>query len=192
MNELVANFAEAFLRPRNSALRILAAARDWKTTLLLGLLAFSLQMLLTLVTRTVLGIGPIPDAAEQPAGPGGITPLGMALLQFAIVGMAFGVGRLFGGRANFREIVAVLSWYGVATSALVPVEIAWIYQILSGAQSSLLIAFGIGLRLFALWILANFIAAAHGFRNAFSVMLCIVATLFLLGFGLEMALRGGG
>ncbi len=192
MNGLVANFAEAFLQPRNSALRILAATRDWKTTLLLGLLAFSLQMLLTLVTRTVLSIGPIPDAAGQPAGPGGVTPFGMALLLSAIVGMAFGVGRMFGGRANFREIVAVLSWYGVATSALVPVEIAWIYQILSGAQSSMLIAFGIGLRLFALWILANFIAAAHGFRNAFSVMLCIVAMLFLLGFGLELALRGGG
>ena len=191
MSALVANIAEAYIQPRNSALRILSSARNWQTTLLLGMLAFSLQALLTIITRAALGIGPASPGIGQPAGSNGITPFGMGLLLVAIVGMVFGVGRLFGGRASLREVVAVLSWYGVATAALVPVEIAWVNQLLSGATSSLLVVFGIGLELFALWILANFIAAVHGFRSAFSVMACIVATLFLLGFGLGLAVTGG-
>ncbi len=192
MSALLVNLAEAFLQPRHSALRILSTARNWQTTLLLGLLAFSLQALLTIITRAALGIGQVPQNFGEPEDPSGITPFGMGLLLAAIVGMVFGIGRLFGGRASLREVVAVLSWYGVATAALVPVEIAWVNQLLSGATSSLLVAFGIGLELFALWILANFVAAVHGFRSAFKVMACIVAILFLLGFGLGLAMTGGG
>ena len=189
---LLENLVEAFLQPRNSALRTLSAAQNWQTTLLLGLLAFTVQMLLTLLTRTVLGTGAVPLGAEQPVGAGGMTPIGLVLLLAVVVGAVFGVGRMFGGRASLREVIAVLAWYGVATAVLVPIEIVWVQRVLAGQQSSLLIAFGIGMELYALWILSNFIAAAHGFRSAIRVMLFILATLFLLGLGLGLAVSGGG
>ena len=114
MSALLVNLAEAFLQPRHSALRILSTARNWQTTVLLGLLAFSLQALLTIITRAALGIGQVPQNFGEPEDPSGITPFGMGLLLAAIVGMVFGIGRLFGGPRQLAgsRRRAVVVWRG--------------------------------------------------------------------------------
>ena len=201
---LLANLAEAYLQPRYSAKRILTLVQDWRTTVLLFLLALAAQTLLALLTTATLGFGQLPATAGEDIRPGSSSPLQMAVLIAVMVGAAYGFGRLFGGHGSLRAVVAVLGWYGLITAILVPVEIVWFHQlrVQSGAMmvgemtgggppapgGSLLLVFGVGLELFALWILANFIAEVHGFRSAALVLLGILGTVFLFGFGLGLAL----
>ena len=203
MQGLLANLLEAFLQPRRSARRMQAAVVDWPNALLLALLALSLHVLLTVAVQYLLGAGPVSPTSLESLAPGaapelaaessgsGLPPFGPLVFLAVIIGLVFVIGRMFGGEAGLRDVVAVLSWYGVATAILIPVEVVWIHQLVTAGGSPLLLAFGVGLELFAMWILANFIAAVHGFRSAFRVLLCMVAGLVLLGLGLGLALRGG-
>ncbi len=182
MNGVIANFAEAYLQPRNSAVRILRLAQGWPTVLLLGALAFSLQSLLTGLTEAALGLGEVREFGEESQSPQAMSPVTVILLLFVFVGSVLGIGKLFGGSASLRDVVAVLAWFGIVTSVLVPIEILWIREFQSERGATPLIAVGVGLEFYALWILANFIAAAHAFRSAFFVLLGIVAFLLLFMF----------
>ena len=204
VSALLANLAEAYLQPRFSARRILALVQDWRTTVLLFLLALSTQTLLALLSTNILGLGQLPTTSGEVSDTGSSSPLQMALLIAVMVGAAYGFGRLFGGRGSLRSVVVVLGWYGLVTAILVPVEIVWFHQLRLQSDAvmigemgagvptapggSLLIVFGVGLELFALWILANFIAEAHGFRSSFLVLLGILGAVFVFGFGLGLAL----
>lgn len=94
-------------------------------------------------------------------------------------------GALFGGRASLRDIAAMVAWHSLATVIFAPL-IASVS--LPGLSPSMMAMLGFGQLLMigvALWLLANFVAEAHGFASALRVAGVMLSGLFMIVFVLS-------
>ena len=116
-------------------------------------------------------------------------PLQVAVLQAVVMVimamLAQGVGRMFGGRGNFRDALVLIAW---TEALLCLLQLAQIVLLL--VSPSLAAAIGLfGMVLF-MWVLSNFIAEMHRFASAGKVLFGIIATVLAVSVLIAIALVG--
>lgn len=116
-------------------------------------------------------------------------PLQVAVLQAVVMVimamLAQGVGRMFGGRGNFRDGLVLIAW---TEALLCLLQLAQIVLLL--VSPSLAAAIGLfGMVLF-MWVLSNFIAEMHSFASAGKVLFGILATVLAVSVLIAIALVG--
>lgn len=116
-------------------------------------------------------------------------PLQVAVLQAVVMVimamLAQGVGRMFGGRGNFRDGLVLIAW---TEALLCLLQLAQIVLLL--VSPSLAAAIGLfGMVLF-MWVLSNFIAEMHSFASAGKVLFGILATVLAVSVSIAIALVG--
>lgn len=116
-----------------------------------------------------------PDGTMMPA-PGpfflGLTVGGGMLV---LTGLAYGIGRLFGGTARLGDMVILVAWLQFLQLVLAVAQLVLMVLVpmLDGVMEVLsLVAF--------LWLLTAFVAEGHGFRSMASVAGGVVATFVVM------------
>lgn len=181
---------EGFLAPRRSAERLLSTAPEWKTVAELAILAFALQTVLAFATQLVLQ-----GSAIGPEVNDGDASLAVSSLSFRVFGyslsllvmtlLIYWIGQQFGGVGSLCAVATVVCWHGVVTSLLVPLITIGAMEMAAGDKLGI-VALMVILSLFTIWLLANYIAAAHRFASPFRVFFAVLGVLFGLSFGLVM------
>ena len=179
---------EGYLAPRRSARRLLQANPGWRSTLTLGLLAFALQVVFSSATNMALRLsGSGPEFLSNESF--GANAMGSITAQFGqhagILGLAsvlaYWVGRVAGGKGAFWSVAAAVAWHSVVTAFLAPLYAIGFHE--SGSQSTFggLIFLFLALSAVTIWLLANYLAEAHGFHSAFKVALAIFGVGLVVG-----------
>lgn len=177
----VQNVLGAYTAPRASARWMLERQPSMQDCLLMVVLAFALQSLFSVL------IAQLPEAAGGP-GPGDaglgmrLTELLLQLVLYAVLTAgAYAIGRRFGGEARPDQIAAVVAWHYLVTAFLAPLNLLGARSMGPEGEVSalfLLIPFSVGL---SIWVFANFVAEAHGFRKLGGVIAVSVAGFIALG-----------
>lgn len=189
---------EAFIDPRQSAQRILdTQTLDDKNTLLLMVTSYVVGMCLAQLTLFALDSQTASLPSMQVHIPGLILT---ALTSILMASLILGVGRYFGGTGEFRDILKVVLWQFFLTSFLTPLE-TWAQlelpvapepgTTLNVAEISSLV---IGVYTFVfgaqLYLLANFIAQAHGFASTRKVALALIGISLFVATLLALSISG--
>lgn len=181
---------EGFVRPRRSMSRLLAAKPDWLDVIQLALLAFALNVIMRKSMLLILEVDPFLLGAGNATEPLRATLISQFAIHGAFIfmasGLAFGIGRAFGGKGDPIGVTIAVTWHTVITSFLVPLQMLAIPRIdgaggaVGGHAGLMMIVVAI-----TLWLLASYIATAHGFRSVLVVMMTIfgVGLILMLVFG---------
>lgn len=186
-DDLVRAVRETLVRPRETAREILGRGLSWEAVVLLAAAGIVFDLLFLHLLLSVL-----PPALRRPELLAlGFTPAGVILRIGAfLIGAALvrWVGGLFGGRGDFRRVATAIAWAGFATSVLLAV--GFLFQLLLPPLAALA---DIALSILRLWILAAFIAEAHGFASTARVAGAIVGASVVLALLLILlvAMAGG-
>lgn len=180
---LPARIVEGFAAPRASARRILQDGLSLDTAVLMVVLGY----VLTAIAQLILA----PDVS-RPEGSVIAYHLMSLVLQiglfFLIAGMAFGLGRISGGTGTLPEAQALIGWHSLVTSMLAPLSVYAAAEIVGGlaqvseaeaggqldpaaidvSSISIFLAFLVAGLWF--WLLANYVAELHGFKNVWGVL----------------------
>jgi hypothetical protein len=214
-----ARLFEGIAAPRRSARWVMGQVLSMRDALILVALGATLSLIVEVVGIDLIYLASyggrdsagtlIPDLIRA--------AITSAVLFFAVSGVAHRIGMRRGGQASYAQIAAVVAWWMVIEALLtVPILIAFseVLQFPEGydltAQTSeqfqadvnagvvgfsagaLLVCFGLGL--YTLWILASFLAEAHGFESPASVLFAVVglAMCFSLIFLVFIGAFAGG
>lgn len=180
---LPARIVEGFAAPRVSARRTLEDGISLNSAVLMVVFGY----VVTAIAQLILA----PDVA-RPEGNVFAHHIMNVMLQigvfFLIAGMAFGLGRISGGTGTLPEAQALIGWHSLVTSMLAPLSVyaaaeifgsvAKMQQASEGAPidpASIEISGGSMLLGFVvaalwLWLLANYVAELHGFKNVWGVL----------------------
>lgn len=201
MMGLAGLFAEAYLRPRASARRLIDMQLPARTIVELGFLAVFLQGVLQglVILLSMMGGTDFPDAgmfgaaAEDSASGGYAAGLGQRLLLQAgmigaVAGIAHGLGRLVGGKGRFRGVATVVVWHTVITAPLAAVQVLAFLGAGNAVVSGLIVLFLV-LGLYGVWLLACFISEAHAFRSVLPVALSMVGIALVASFLFGISLQ---
>ena len=170
---------EAILEPRASARRMIAA--NLPAEVVWGALALASVLSVLLIWVTLGGFGHI---APTPPGTAGLpSPLMLAVMQaaFTLLGAATVtiVGARLGGTGEFGEVLVVMVWMQMV---LVVVQAVQTFAgIILAPLAGLIGLASVGL---FFWLLTNFVAEVHGFRNLWRVFLGLVLGLMVFGMAL--------
>jgi hypothetical protein len=173
---------ETLLRPHEGARRVLGWSLAWREIALVVAAGIALALL----NGTLFGIAAsrvVGVAAETGFGPADIAvQLGEVVI---VTALATWVGRAFGGRGSAERVAAAVAWVNLAQNvALLP--FAFVTAFVGGGFA--ILAFVVSLWL--VWVLACFIAEAHGFASPGRVLgamigVAIVFVLLLILAGYE-------
>ena len=160
---------------RSAAQRVIALRLPLGTGVLALLLTSVLAALLAGLTFQVSGLGG-DDAMSVLFG----SPFSIALIQIGVQGSAtvliHVIGRLFGGRGQLSDAVALMAWL---EAVLLLAQLAQLLLIgLVPVLAEMLGLLGMGL---FLWLLTAFTAELHGFRALGRVFLGIILTALAVG-----------
>ena len=193
--ELVRTLAEAYFRPRSFARRIIDHRFPVEAIVIVGGLAFALQGIIRAIA--LLLVSGSEDTEVLFGGLRLITAEGLGvgvflrtlLLHAGILagtaGVAFGLGRAAGGKGSFRSVAAVVMWHSVVIAPMVLVQVlAMSGPFATGGMSVLSLGFG----LFAVWLLACYLAEAHRFRSVLPTALSIVGVALVITFAFALTL----
>ena len=192
---LAERLAEAYVRPRASARRILSAAPSRTEALLLAAAGFAFFELLSRLMQISLGVTTIEALAsigqlsqEQIAQKVAATKsvaylisnLGWHMLETVIAAyLAWRLGGLAGGGASFRQLLGLAGWWALVS---VPaMAIGQLFLLLSppGALALGMVAM-LAATLYILYMLAAFLAEAHGFESEGTVFIALLGVTFAL------------
>ncbi|MEO1492949.1 MAG: YIP1 family protein [Pseudomonadota bacterium] len=206
---LPARIVEGFAAPRASARRILAEGLTLDTAVLMVVFGY----VVTAIAQLILA----PDV-QRPEGNAFAYHIMNLLLQigvfFLIAGMAFGLGKISGGTGTLPQAQALIGWHSLVTSMLAPVSVYAAAEIVGSVArmsetdpdaqidpAALEISGGsIFLALLVagvwFWLLANYVAELHGFKNVWGVLgvicgLPVAIGMFLLWTTAVVATVGG-
>ena len=178
---VVENIIGGYLHPRASVRRLLTAGHGLDVALTMVVLAFLVQEIFFVVT---------PGAGPETTG----LSLGRyflhfvdALLSFAVFSTAICyVGRVFGGKGNFRQTGLVMAWYMLVTSPVVPLARPAMQRILEAAEAAAVaptapVALSAWVMLIVvvssgvlMWLFASYVAELHRFARTWSVLAVII------------------
>ncbi|MEM7544429.1 MAG: YIP1 family protein [Pseudomonadota bacterium] len=170
MFELIAGrVIDTYREPRMAARMAIGELTSITRALLVLGLAFCVGSILSIVLGALLG-------ASSPGAGGSaiVTVLSGAISQvvaffFIVVVILLG-GRLFGGTGNFTQIAAITAWHHLAVAIIAPLlSPDFMIVAVESATGISLLAISIA-SLVSLWLQANLIAEAHGFRSVVKVM----------------------
>lgn len=169
----------SYRAPRAAARRVLDVFTGYEAIALIFAVSFALSSFLTLVViymggRTTVGLGFV------------LPSLVVSLVAYAIaVLLIHRIGALFGGRASLRDIAAVVAWHSLATVIFAPLVTAATLPGLSAGMLGLLAIGQLAMIGVVIWLLASFVAEAHGFAGTLRVVGVMLCGLFMLGFVLS-------
>lgn len=172
----------SYRAPRVAMRRVLDMIAGFEGVALIFGVSFTLSALLML-------------AIAQIGGQGGgdigylISNFFFSLIGYLVaVALVFWVGKAFGGRGRFLDVATAIAWHSLVTVIFTPlVAVATMPGIGDGALGLLAVA-QIAMIGVILWLMANFVAEAHGFRSALRVALVLIGGLLVIGFVLSLFL----
>lgn len=192
---VITRWREAYADPRTSGRRILSAKLEPFEAVALALLGAVLAVLFQRAVQFATGqtaIEALQMAAKQPLNPdrvalekspaAAIRDLAQQMLSFfAVSFVAWLIGSKVGGRASFQEMMSVVAWHhfiSAPAAALVAVFVLTMSpdSIFLGLLASLVIM------IYLVYVMAAFIAEAHGFESVGRVLLAC----FLVGVPLDL------
>lgn len=197
LRALIFRIAEAYWAPRRSARRLLAAEPRALDGLMMVVVGVALSMLMIAGLEMLFGrsfqeafdaLVPRPDAAppreQNDLGDLVTQKLFLSLVVFAtVVSLAASLGRRLGGRASVAQLAAVVGWWFIVDSAADIARTLLILLAQPEQQAPAVLAVML-LSVYLFYVLAAFLAEAHGFPSVFPVM----ATMFAVSMGLGVVL----
>ena len=181
LNDLIRNIVETYSAPRATVRRVIDSVTDLTGVALIFGLSFSLNAII-LILRAWLA----PEEAGDLLGSGlelVLVNLIVSALLFGVMSaVVYGVGRMFGGKGEFLEVMTALAWHNLVTVIFAPFMS---FQSLSGGSGG---AFAIqaAMMLVVVWLLVNFVAEAHRFASTLKVAAAIAGLLFFPAFLLSL------
>jgi len=191
--DLAKSVIEGFLAPRASSRRMLAGDHRWDAIILMAVFAYLVTATFEVMMSARLS-GPSVTARHV----GGIMNTVVTLIVVAF--LATRLGRILGGTGTFKQLALVVSWQQVVTSFLspfwLPLYVAWL-RVLEAAErdgrgavgapgiaeiGGAVLVSGVAAAAYACWLLASYIAEAHGFRSAWGVMIVMIGLPLLAVF----------
>lgn len=183
LQSLLEAAVESYRAPRRAARRIIDTVDRPEAVALMFGVSFCVSAMLMLLTQSAFG-------ADGANGGLGFVFLNLVFSAFGfgmLVGLVYGVGRLFGGEGELIEVAAVIAWHSLVTVFFTPfVASAGTLDGASGPAFLIqLVCVGV-----AIWLLVNFIAEVHGFPNAWRVAGVMFVGMFLAGLILPFLFAG--
>jgi hypothetical protein len=184
--ELLRLIVEGYLAPRRSIRRLLDGGNGLEAALGFLALAFLVEAILSIVF----------------GGRGGasisvyLINVAMQLaLFFLLAGLIFAIGRPAGGTGSLQGSQLVVGWHALVTSPLTPLTVPISYafrapvEAASGAAAAVpevqIPAGGVFLAFIyaaiSFWLMANYVAELHQFRNTWGVLGALVGVTFACG-----------
>lgn len=172
------------LQPRLAARRLL----DAQLPLAVGWSLFGLGIVLSaLMGYVATGLMTPPEGvAPIDLSPFALTAL-QALSQFLVLLAAVYLGRFMGGQGRFGDVLVLIGWVEILLVAAQAIDLFLLIAMPPLAGVLPLIAV-----VMMLWIMANFLAEAHGFASAWAVLGAIIGLSMLFGVALLSALAQMG
>ena len=185
ISDFFSRIAEGYVDPRRSMARLLAPGYGIEIGFQIVVLAYLIQAIL----------GFFVTGERTAAGPlliGHAFALGFQMLLYAIMALAVqGAARFFGGKGTLQDVFLVLAWHFLVTSLLSPVILlslsttGSVSGIPAGAVALLLFVTAV-----SLWLLAAYLAEAHGFQSTGSVFAVVIAVPVVIGLIAAIMLPG--
>ncbi|QIE55338.1 hypothetical protein G5B40_07635 [Pikeienuella piscinae] len=179
---LIELLLQSYRAPRVAIRRVLDAVNSYEAVALIFGLAFALNTILVVIVAVAGG--------QSGAGLGFVASnLAFSLVAYGLaVILIHRIGAALGGRGSLRDIAATVAWHSFATVIFAPlVAAATLPDIGAGAAGLLAIAQLVMVGV-VLWLLANFVAEAHGFASALRVAGGLFGGVFIVGFVLSLLL----
>lgn len=200
---MIADFARwvvgGFTAPQLTVRRLLDGNNGYDVAVQIFLLGFLIEAM----ALVLVGGGP-----GRPTGiPALIGGLISSALQLAImVFLVYRLGRLTGGKASLKDVVMGMAWWSMMSALVLPFLLIFLQDMLpimtrmADGQDPVGLPMPSGgvllgatfATLTILWLLANTVAAVHGFRNIWSVVGAIVGLPLALFVVVSMVSGGGG
>lgn len=175
---MIGDFARALLQgyvaPRASARRVLDSGQGIEAALCMVALAYLLQSMLTILFLS---------------GAFGLVGHVMAIVQqlvtfFLFSALVYGIGRLAGGTGTMTGAQLIIGWHALVTSLISPLAIGVSVAVFGAAADGTtgvppgVVLMAIAYLGISFWLLANYVAELHGFRNPWAVLGTIVGLSF--------------
>lgn len=192
---LTVRWAEAYASPRLSARRILTSAPSVAEALLLAAAAFALLEVLRRMMEMGLAVNMIEVLATMSTTSAEeIARRVEASKSFSFVASGFGwhmletivaaylawrLGALAGGGANFRQLLGLAGWWTLASVPLTALSQLVLFLSASNAAPLGLVAMLVA-ALYIFYMLAAFVTEAHGFESEGSVFIAMLGVVFAL------------
>lgn len=165
---------EGYTAPRASARRLLDSGHGIEVALGMVALAYLIQAMLTILfMSTGFGIS------------GHLLAIMQQLVTFFLLSaLVYGIGRLAGGTGTLQGAQLIVGWHALVTSVISPLAIGVSTAAFTAADGG---SGGVpaGLAVMAIlyvsisfWLMANYVAELHGFRNSWNVLGAIVGLTF--------------
>lgn len=196
LSALILRIAESFWAPRRAARRLLERAPTFQEGVLMALAGVTLKLALVLALEILFGetvqeayvaLVPAPDGAPETAPEVDLVSraavqIALTLAGFAaIVALAASIGRRFGGVGSPIRLAAVVGWWSLVDAAADTAQSLMILSAPSAMAAPVMVAV-MALNLYLFYMLAAFLAEAHGFAAVFPVMVA----MFIVSIGLGM------
>lgn len=198
---MIADFAKwvigGFTAPQLTVRRLLDGGHGYDVAVQLFLLGFLIEA----VALILVG------GAGRPSGmPALIGGLMGGLLQFAVmVFLVYRLGRLVGGAGTLQEVVLGMAWWSMMGALVLPFLLVFLQDMLPimtkmaegqdpaglPTPSGTVMLGATFASLTILWLLANAVAAVHGFQSIWRVLGAIIGLPLALFFVLSMVTGGG-
>ncbi|MEM6547660.1 MAG: YIP1 family protein [Pseudomonadota bacterium] len=182
VKDLLGLIAEGLYSPRLSARKILDGNHGMDAVVLMVALSYLVQAILAIIItgraaseEDHLFFGHLLAA---------VVHIGLFLL---IVMLAFGIGKVLGGRGTRQQAFQVIGWHTLVTTLLAPVFLLAQTQMTPDGAPGIVIAVFLMAGGVWLWVLANFVAELHGFQSVWSTLAGVFAVAMLMA-GLMTAL----
>ncbi|MCI4662953.1 MAG: YIP1 family protein [Neomegalonema sp.] len=181
---LLSEMLQAYLRPRASAAWILAQRPSFGAVIVMVMAAVVISALISVASTMIAP--PLNDAGERvEVLPASNRLVLLALIDFGqlifISFIANAFGKAFGGKGEWIDLVRVCGWHALV-SVLATFASAVVGVVAPGLSALVIVA----ALLYLLYMLAAFIAEAHGFASTPSVLL--VGMVVLIGISFAIAL----
>lgn len=181
IEEIVASWRD----PRAAARRVIGRVDGWGDVGLLFGVAFCVSSIGAAAVALLFGDGSGAGLSSL------VVSLFFSAAAYAILTfLIFRVGKLFGGTGAAMDLAAVIAWHSLATAPLAPVVALSAAATGPEGGAALLVAAQFVVAGAAIWLLALFVAEAHGFRSALRVGFALVGGAMTIGLVLSALLAG--
>lgn len=180
---LISQVVHSFKAPRAAARQIIERVNGPEEVTIVFVLAFCLQAFIMVLLALISG------DFEGGAISSVLGSLLVNIVTFVLlVGIVFGVGRLFGGQGTLLEVAAVIAWHSLITVIFAPFMTPVASAETTGGASFHPIVFIIMVVVF--WLLVNFITEVHRFESVWQVTGVTLGVLMAIGLVLSILIFG--
>ena len=179
---LIEDVIASYRAPRPTVRKVIDRMTGWRDVAMLFGLAFCLSTGIAVLLSLMAG--------EGGAGLGFVVSNLMfsAVAYLVAVVLIHRVGALFGGKGEMIDIGAAVAWHSLVTVIFAPLVAAATVPGLAGGAAGFLALAQLAMVGVVVWLLANFVAEAHGFKSALRVAGGLFAGIFMLGLVLSLIL----